>query len=197
MSEAVGRVLAMDEGAQIRTIGYGARSVDEFVAVILALDSEYVVDVRSAPYSTFKPEFSREALAARLEQSDVRYVFMGDALGGRPDDPTCYDSDGKVDYQRCRLRPAFVEALAALESGWEAGNRIVLMCSEGKPEECHRTKLIAEELVAVSVPVVHIDERDEPRSHAAIMDIITGGQDTLFGGHAAASTSRKRHRVAS
>ena len=187
----------MEEAGYIRTIGYGARSIEEFLAALLAVEAQYVVDVRSAPYSRFKPEFSREPLAARLAQHDIRYVFMGDALGGKPDDPTCYSQDGRVDYERCRLRPAFLEGLASLEAGWEAGHRMVLMCSEGKPEECHRTKLIAEELSAVGVPVVHIDEQGQSRTHSVIMDVITGGQETLFGEHAAAATSRKRHRIAS
>jgi uncharacterized protein (DUF488 family) len=187
----------MDDGGQIRTIGYGARSIEQFIAAIQAIGAQYLVDVRSAPYSRFKPEFSRESLAARLEQSGVRYVFMGDALGGRPDDPSCYGADGRADYAQCRLRPPFIEGLESLEAGWEAGHRIVLMCSEGKPEECHRTKLLAEELISSGVPVVHIDENGQLRSHSAIMDLITDGQGTLFGEHAAAVTSRKRHRVAS
>jgi uncharacterized protein (DUF488 family) len=187
----------MDEGNPIRTIGYGARSIEEFVEGVLAIGAEYVVDVRSSPYSKFKPEFSREPLAARLAQNDVEYVFMGDALGGKPDDPGCYGPDGKVDYQRCRLRPAFMDGLESLEAGWEAGHQIVLMCSEGKPEECHRTKLVAEELVAVGVPVAHIDERGQAQSHAAIMDLITDGQITLFGEHAAVASSRKKYRAAS
>jgi uncharacterized protein (DUF488 family) len=187
----------METGSQIHTIGYGARSIEEFVAAVLAVEAQYVVDVRSAPYSKFKPEFSRDALIARLAQSDVHYVFMGDALGGRPDDPDCYGQDGRVDYERCRLRPTFIEGLESLEAGWDADQRIVLMCSEGKPEECHRTKLIAEELVAIGVPVLHIDQHGESRSHDAIMALITDGQATLFGNHAAAATSRKQHRVAS
>jgi uncharacterized protein (DUF488 family) len=102
-----------------------------------------------------------------------------------------------VDYGRCRLRPAFIDGLESLEAGWEAGHRIVLMCSEGKPEECHRTKLIAEELVVLGVPVAHIDEHGRRRSHAAVMDLITDGQTTLFGEHAASATSRKKYRAAS
>jgi uncharacterized protein (DUF488 family) len=187
----------MDGSNPIRTIGYGARSIEAFVAAVLAVDAEYVVDVRSAPYSKFKPEFSREPLTARLAESDLLYVFMGDALGGRPDDPACYRPDGRVDYGRCRLRATFIAGVDSLAAGWEADHRIVLMCSEGKPAECHRTKLIAEELVALGVPVVHIDEHGEARSHAAIMALITGGQGTLFGDHTAAALSRKRHGVAS
>jgi uncharacterized protein (DUF488 family) len=197
MSGCVARVEPVEDGVQIRTIGYGARSIGEFIEAIQAAGAEYLVDVRSVPHSKYKPEFSREPLGARLEQSGIQYVFMGDALGGRPDDPSCYGLDGRVDYASCRMRPSFVRGLESLEAGWEAGHQIVLMCSEGKPEECHRTKLVAEELIAAGVPVAHIDENGRSRSHRAVMDLITDGQGTLFGEHAAAATSRKRHRIAS
>src|SRR5436305_1865216 len=101
-SSSIARVVDMEGETPIRTIGYGARSVDEFVSELAAGRAEYLVDVRSAPYSRFKPEFSRKSLAARLEREGVRYVFMGDTLGGRPDDPDCYDAEGRVDYERCR-----------------------------------------------------------------------------------------------
>jgi uncharacterized protein (DUF488 family) len=182
----------MDTPSPILTIGYGARSMPELVDALQAAGVEYLVDVRSAPYSKFKPKFSKRALAAELEGHGIRYVFMGDSLGGKPDDPQARDASGRVDYERLRLRPAFHAGLESLEAGWEGGCRIALMCSEGKPQECHRTKLVAEELVANGVPVAHIDEKGEIRSHGEIMAMITDGQETLFGGHAAASRSRKR-----
>ncbi len=186
----------MEPGTEILTVGYGARSIEELLAVLEQAGAEYLVDVRSAPYSRFKPEFSREALAATLEAHGIRYVFMGKELGGKPDDPECFDADGRVDYGRLRLRPAFANGLTSLEAGWEAGHTLVLMCSEGKPQECHRAKLVAEELNALGVPVAHIDEQGARRSHDEIMAMITDGQETLFGGHAAASRSRKQYHVA-
>ena len=78
----------MEGESQIRTIGYGARSIDELVSTLTAAGTDHLVDVRSAPYSRFKPEFSKEPLSARLARERIRYVFMGDALGGRPADPT-------------------------------------------------------------------------------------------------------------
>jgi uncharacterized protein (DUF488 family) len=186
----------MEVDTAIRTIGYGARSIDELVAALEAAGADYLVDVRSAPYSRFKPEFSKEPLAAALEQHGIRYVFMGDSLGGRPNDPGSYREDGRVDYERRRLHPEFQEGIASLEAGWEAGHRIVLMCSEGKPQECHRTKLVAVELVALGVPVVHIDERGSERTHREIMDSLTDGQEALFGANAAVAGSRKQYRVA-
>jgi hypothetical protein len=123
MSGRTSSVAAMDDGDQIRTIGYGARTIEQFVEAIQAVGTQYLVDVRSAPYSRFKPEFSRGPLAARLAQSGIHYVFMGDAPGGRPDDPSCYDADGRVDYAQCRLRPRFVEGLESLGVGGWAPDR--------------------------------------------------------------------------
>jgi uncharacterized protein (DUF488 family) len=109
----------------------------EFVAALSSAGVTHLVDVRTAPYSRFKAEFSREPLAAALSAEGIRYVFMGRELGGQP--------GGKPDYAQMRLAPAFLEGIARLEAGREAGHRIALMCAEAKPQSCHRTKLVAEE----------------------------------------------------
>jgi uncharacterized protein (DUF488 family) len=144
----------------------------EFVAALSSAGVTHLVDVRTAPYSRFKAEFSREPLAAALSAEGIRYVFMGRELGGQP--------GGKPDYAQMRLAPAFLEGIARLEAGREAGHRIALMCAEAKPQSCHRTKLVAEELVVRGVPVWHIDEHGHLRRHAEIMRLVTGGQEALF-----------------
>ncbi|MHB8598168.1 MAG: DUF488 family protein [Ktedonobacteraceae bacterium] len=47
--------------------------------------------MRSRPYSKFNPDFSQVALEKRLKQHGIKYMFMGDSLGGRPDDSSCYE----------------------------------------------------------------------------------------------------------
>ena len=180
------------ESIPIYTIGYGARSVDALIAVLQANGIDYLIDVRSAPYSRYKPEFSKDALADALQQHGVRYVFLGDALGGRPDDPSCF-VDGKVDYTRVRARSIFQAGIARLQAAFVQQRRVVLLCSEGKPEQCHRSKLIGETLDALQVPVVHIDENNALISHAAVIARLTDGQLTLFGQEE--FTSRKRYEA--
>src|SRR5207244_1134680 len=68
----------------IFTVGYGNRSVEELIALLEENRVGFLVDVRSAPYSKFKPEFSKDALAARLADFDIRYIFLGNELGGKP-----------------------------------------------------------------------------------------------------------------
>jgi len=181
---------ADDTAATLHTIGYGARSLEELIATLQAQHLEFLLDVRTAPYSKFKPEFSREPLQAALEARGIHYVFLGDTLGGQPRDPECY-TDGKVDYTKVRQQPFFQSGLERLRKAHEQRVRAVLMCSEGRPEQCHRSKLIGEALAAAGIPVRHIDENGQVLTQAQVMDRLTGGQLDLFGGPAL--TSRKRY----
>ena len=177
----------------IYTIGYGARDLPALLAVLKQHAIAYLIDVRTAPYSRFKPEFSKEALAKALAAQGIRYVFVGDSLGGRPDDPACY-VDGRVDYDRVREQPFFQRGIERVQAAHAQQLRVVLMCSEGKPEQCHRTKLIGETLVALGIPVVHIDEADRLITHDEAILRLTDGQLNLFGQESFAS--RKRYSTA-
>lgn len=183
----------------IYTIGYGARDIAGFIAVLHANHIAYLIDVRSKPYSRYKPDFSKDALEMHLRANGIRYVYMGDALGGMPDDPDCYNEDGKVDYEKVAQKEFYLEGIGRLQSAWEQQLRIAIMCSEGKPENCHRTKLISKTLTAIStpggtIPVSHIDENDQLISQQDVMLRITNNQPSLFGDDFFQHTSRKKHQ---
>jgi uncharacterized protein (DUF488 family) len=172
------------------TIGYGARTLDQFLDALKAHQVEYVIDVRTAPYSKFKQEFSKDLLQYHLERAGIRYIFMGDTLGGQPKDVVCH-TDGKVDYDKVRAQPFFQTGIERLKKAFEQRRRAAIMCSEGRPEQCHRSKLIGEALAAVGVPVCHIDEDGLLLTQTQVIDRLTKGQMDLFG-HAS-FTSRKRY----
>ena len=172
------------------TVGYGARTLDEFLAVLKANRLEYLIDVRTAPFSKFKPDFSKELLQHHVERVGLRYIFMGDTLGGQPRDPACH-SDGKVDYDKMRAQPFFQAGMERLKKAFEQQRRVALMCSEGRPEDCHRSKLIGEALTAAGIPVCHIDEDGQVLTQKQVIDRLTRGQMDLFG--APSFTSRKRY----
>jgi uncharacterized protein (DUF488 family) len=183
----------LPEPIPIFTIGYGSRTLDDFVRVLQSYHIEFVLDVRSAPYSRFKPEFSKNVLETHLHEHAIRYIYLGDQLGGRPEDRDCYVDD-KVVYARVREKAFYRDGIARVQAAHRKGLRIVLMCSEGKPEECHRSKLIGESLVELGIPVAHIDENDAARTQEELMLELTDGQLSLFGEHEL--TSRKRYRPA-
>jgi uncharacterized protein (DUF488 family) len=176
----------------IFTVGYGARSIEEMLALLAAHEIGFLVDVRSAPYSKFKPEFSRNALEAHLRSAGVRYVYLGDVLGGQPKDPGCYGPDGKVLYDAIRALPTFGGGIDRLARAHREGHRVIVMCSEGKPEACHRSKLIGVALAERGIPVVHIDETGALCTQQEIVSELTGGQPSLFSDPE--FTSRQRYR---
>ncbi len=179
------------ETQPIFTIGYGSRSMEEFLATLGANQIAILIDIRSSPYSKFKPEFSQRALETGLREAGIRYVYMGDVLGGRPDDPACYGADGKVLYDALKQTPAFQHGLERVKRGHSQGLRLALMCSEGKPGSCHRSKLIGVALEEMSLDVLHIDEEDALQTQANVISGLTGGQPSLFGD--LEFTSRKRY----
>lgn len=178
------------ESFGLYTIGYGARSVEELVALLGSLAIEYLVDVRTSPYSKFKPEFNQELLRYQVERQGLRYLFLGDTLGGQPKDPACF-TDGKVDYDKVRAQPFFQAGLERLRKANAQGLRLALLCSEGRPEQCHRSKLIGEALAAEGISVGHIDEDGRVLTQQQVIDRLTQGQLDLFG--QSSFTSRKRY----
>lgn len=153
----------------IYTIGYGNRSMDEFLKLLKQYEIQYLVDVRSAPYSKYNPSFSHDELHAAMKENDIGYLFLGQQLGGRPNDPSCYLEDGRVDYEVCEQKAFYQEGIQRLKTACEGGYRVVIMCSEAKAHECHRSKLIGRTLDKLQVSIHHIDENGDLKSQEEVI----------------------------
>jgi len=174
--------------AAIFTIGYGQRDLAAFLQLLAEHRIHYLGDVRSRPYSRFNPDFSRDALRSHLREAGITYVFLGNTLGGDPDDPAVRlaprsgdETAYVVDYERVREQPSFQRGMERLRRAARQGARLALMCSEGKPELCHRSRLIGVALADESIPVRHIDEAGALRTQEEIMLRIDNGQSLLPG----------------
>lgn len=163
----------------IYTIGYGTRTIDKFISLLRSIRVDYLVDVRSSPFSKHNEDFSQSRLRHHLKTHGIGYVFMGNQLGGRPSDETCY-TDGKVDYDKVRNTEPYKKGIARLYVALEKKYRIVLMCSELKPQNCHRSKLIGQTLIQQGICIQHIDERDKFQSQEEIIARLTNGQLNIF-----------------
>lgn len=155
--------------------------MDEVVAQLKKQGIEFVVDVRSQPYSKYQPEFSKNTLAQHLARADLHYIMMGDQLGGRPDDPTCYTENGNVDYGQCRQRDFFQAGIQRLLTACERGYSLALLCSEGNPANCHRSGLIGSELYDRGVQVFHLMPDGSSKLQCDVMSDRTKGKMPLPG----------------
>ena len=137
------------------TIGHSNHDFEAWLALVRRHQIQVVVDTRSSPYSKYVPQFDRELVQRSLEQAGVRYLFLGDDLGGRPANPAYYDGSGHVLYSRLRDDAHFQAAIARLESGMERFS-VALLCGEEDPAHCHRRLLIGRVLSERGHTMLHI-----------------------------------------
>lgn len=167
----------------IYSIGHGNKKIEDFIDELKLYDILYLLDIRSKPFSKWNPQFNRAALELELKNHGITYVFVGDKLGGLPDDRTCYDRDGKVVYDLIKEKDFFKDGLKRLISANDKQIRIAIMCSEAKPEACHRSKLIGQELLKKEISLNHIVTDKKIKSQETVMLELTKGKGTvdLFG----------------
>ena len=138
----------------IFTIGYSGHDMDSFIALLVENRVDVVCDVRSTPYSTYKPDFSRVPFRKHLNLANIKYSFFGDQLGARPKDRSCY-IDGQATYQKISNSTFFKEGLERIRKGADMLN-LALVCSEKDPIECHRAVLVCRHLDDIRSRILHI-----------------------------------------
>jgi uncharacterized protein (DUF488 family) len=144
------------EPIRLFTIGHSNHLLEKFVRLLQANDIQVLVDVRSAPYSKYNPHFNMEELSTQLLKIEIRYVYAGKELGGRPADPTCYKTNQirdaatdylhEVNYPEVMKRNWFQQGIDHLLE-LAARSTTCIMCSEEDPAHCHRHHLIAKYLM--------------------------------------------------
>lgn len=152
------------------SIGHGQKTIDELINELISFDIKFLIDVRSSPFSKWAPHFNRGTIENLLNGFPIRYAYLGDVIGGRPLDDSCYDKEGFFDYHKMALMPQFIEGLKRLISANEQQLKVAVMCSESNPAECHRSKLIGRELYfGANIEMAHIIAPFKTRSQIEIM----------------------------
>jgi len=149
---------------ELFTIGYASFSIEEFINILKKYDINALVDVRSAPYSKFKPEFKKDSLNKVLTGNAISYIFLGKLVGARVEDPACY-TDGKLNYNLLKESTAFRTGIDRILEGAK-DYRIALMCAEKDPVNCHRTFLVCRTLRTSPVRILHILEDGSLEEHS-------------------------------
>lgn len=177
----------------IYSIGHGNRSWPELFSLLASKNCKFLIDVRSFPASKFNPSFNKEHLDEQCRIAGIKYVFMGDELGGRPADKSLYDSAGRADYQLIEKSPQYIAGISRLQKAANISDNTFIMCSELSPCDCHRSKLIGKTLEGLGISIRHIDKIGAEASQSRVIDQIDNGQADLFGDSAAITKSRGKY----
>jgi uncharacterized protein (DUF488 family) len=140
---------------EVWTVGHSNHELGDFLSLLRGADIEVLADIRSGPSSRFSPHFNRILLENAVTRAGTKYAFMGDALGGRPDDPSCYDDDNYVLYDMIARTERFRHGIVSLQASIRKF-RVAVMCSEEKPQDCHRRLLVGKVLCDEGVVLHHI-----------------------------------------
>lgn len=164
------------------TIGHSNLDLEVFLGMLRDHRVELLIDVRSRPQSGRFPQFGQPGFQVAVEADGVAYLFLGEELGGRPDDPDVYTRDGVVDYRRRRKSYAFRSGIERVLA--EAQSRsVALLCAEEDPLECHRFLMICPELVAAGMSPIHIRKgsKGEPQEDAENRLLAATGLGSMAG----------------
>ena len=167
-------------GASIYTVGHSNHAWPKFLDLLMQHHIALVVDTRGQPFSRFNPQFNRERLKESLAGGEIDYLWLGDRLSGRPQDPALMGTDGKPDWARVASSPEFVEAIAQVASLTE--KNVTVLCAEEDPRRCHRRFLLTPPLMGQGLSVLHIrgDGRIEPEDDIRAKERTKPSQLDLF-----------------
>jgi uncharacterized protein (DUF488 family) len=147
----------------VYSIGHSNGTIERLIGLLQQHSITAVADVRSQPYSRFNPQFNREVLAGSLKGVGLEYVFLGQELGARSDDPACY-RNGRAQYALIAKAGTFQRGIERLLSGAERF-RLAILCAEKEPLVCHRGILISRHLHEIGMVVRHILEDGSVEDH--------------------------------
>ena len=140
------KYFVMPINTTIFSIGHGQKEIEEFLRELIFYHIQFLVDVRSTPYSKWSPQFNTGVIEHSLQQANIQYLYMGNQIGGRPLNDYCFDDEGYFDYKKMAEEPEFKEGIKRLLNANTKHFKVAIMCSESNPSECHRSKLIGREL---------------------------------------------------
>lgn len=149
------------------TVGHSNQTLRQLIELLQTHGVGAVADVRSTPYSRRLPQFNRPDLEVELPRQGITYVFLGDELGARRDEPEAYDGL-QAAYERVAKLPAFQFGIERVIKGITKGLTLSLLCAERDPLTCHRAVLVSRHLANRGLDVQHIHGDGRLESHGEL-----------------------------
>ncbi len=139
---------------KLYTIGHSTFPMEHFIELLEMYEINYVLDVRSIPFSRFTPQYNSNAIQIPLKEKGISYAQMGKFFGARQSDEKYYP-EGYLDFELFRASELFKKGLENVVKGLEHNN-IALMCTEKNPIDCHRAIMVARGFELEGINVKHI-----------------------------------------
>ena len=109
------------------TIGHSQHNVEYFISMLKKYNINYVLDVRSIPYSKYAEQYDRQNIEKYISYNEIRYSFMGKFFGARPKEKELYCAEGYLDFEKVRKSERFLKGFKNVMLGLQQGYNIVLM----------------------------------------------------------------------
>ncbi len=137
----------------VYTVGHSNRSLEAFISILKKYGIEVVIDVRRFPMSRKYPWFNREEMCKALANHGIKYIWLGDLLGG-------YRNGGYEKYMETDDFRVGIKKLLDLIQKYTAA----IVCCEKFWFRCHR-RFISDILKGLSFNVIHIIDNDKVYTH--------------------------------
>jgi uncharacterized protein (DUF488 family) len=125
--------------SRVFTIGYEGAALADVVATLKSAGVKQLADIRAVPRSR-KPGFSKNVLAAGLEEAGIAYRHFQEL--GTPDEGRAAVRSGKPEkmHRIFEKHMQGEEQKAALKDliAWSKRAPTALLCFEREPAHCHR-----------------------------------------------------------
>ena len=133
----------------IYTIGHSNWPLEIFISKLIDNSIEVLIDVRTIPLSRYCPHFNKSALQDALAKQTIKYLWMGQNLGGRG------------------VNVGFDDAIDELSAMVKRDIKVCVMCSEGDYKKCHRYISLTPAFKEHELLVTHIqyDNKKKPNSN--------------------------------
>lgn len=121
----------------IYSIWHSTKSIEEFMFELHSVNFDFLVDVRSKPYSRFVPQYNKNRLEDLLAD---KYIFMWDTL---------WWMDEEITFEQFSF---WIEQLSSLAKD----HVVVFFCSEKNHFKCHRFWKLTPELELRNFKIIHL-----------------------------------------
>lgn len=166
----------------IFTVGHSTREITEFIDLLKLHAITQLVDIRTIPKSRHNPQFGQAELEKSLRDHGIKYVYLKDLGGLRPDVKNSVNDAWRnksfrnyADYMQSDEFKIGIDELITISKDATTA----IMCAEAVPWRCHRS-LVSDALLVRGLPVSEIISKGGVRSHALTSFAVVRGQEITY-----------------